>query len=133
MKLKDIIEKVVNDSSKEDKWGTDSSELLSLFGLHCYEVDYEVFQSAVKTFWIKKWLCTDTYVGYSVIVLNGEPVAVTRQTARKNDKDVFFLSADHASKMHSWLIEQVKTDFDLNCSDPEADWPFDPSAISHLE
>ncbi|MCW3783005.1 hypothetical protein [Defluviimonas salinarum] len=43
---------------------------------------------------IDKWICTDTRVGLELLLLNGEPVAVTWQSARKADKEMRFISAE---------------------------------------
>lgn len=76
----------------------------SALGMSCYTYDSSIAER-LKYVFLTKWLCTDTWVGVRVYFLDDVPVAVTNQTARKNDEEVEFISASDAERMQRFLIE----------------------------
>lgn len=67
--------------------------------------DYDSdFDKRLKKHWIHCWLCTDTHVGLAVYCLDGEPVAVSVQTARKCDEEIEFLSIEAIEKVRQFML-----------------------------
>ena len=104
MKLIDAINRVRRDKNNETLF--DIAELFAEFDLPWLYTDDHSF----KEYWLQVWLCTDTWVGTSVIFLNDQPVAVRTQNCRK------------CSSRYDWLSNQayelVRTEL-LRLSDKE--------------
>lgn len=62
------------------------------------------FNKRVRGYYLIKWLCTDTYVGYIVYYLDDEPVAVSWQSARKSDREYEFISKESAEKVRDFIL-----------------------------
>jgi hypothetical protein len=63
----------------------------------------EEFSKRVTCYSVQDWLCTDTVVGTFVYYMDGLPVALSIQTARKTDKEIWFLSKEAAQKMREFI------------------------------
>lgn len=109
MKIIDAIRNV--DKSKPHDW-IDGEELAVALDIHTYDYP-EDFMDRVKCYWLTNWLCTDTWVGMQVYYMDGEPVALTKQTGRKNGIRVFFTSAAAAEKVRAYLLTAIQTPYDL--------------------
>jgi hypothetical protein len=62
------------------------------------------FGERVKEHFIQKWICTDTWVGMKAYYFDGEPVAASYQSARKNDVRLEFLSKEAALKVRDFIL-----------------------------
>jgi hypothetical protein len=69
----------------------------------------EDFDERVRGHWLRKWYCTDTWVGLEVISFDGKPIAVTWQQARKCDKEIFFVSVEIARDFRKYLLSAEKS------------------------
>lgn len=103
MRLRDIFTRVIKD------------------GHNCTHADIDDFAKAamadvwigwnkqwnerVKGYWFVRWLCTDTWVGRRVYFLDGEPLAVSHQSARKSDEYIEFVSEEMAQKCRAFIFE----------------------------
>ena len=70
-------------------------------------VDYsEEFETRVEKFYVvgANWICTDTRVGLAVYMVDGEPVAISAQSARKSSEDVEFVSVEAAKKVREFIL-----------------------------
>lgn len=65
----------------------------------------EEWDKRVKGYWVQRWLCTDTWVGRRVYFLDGEPLAVSWQSARKSPEDIEFVSVEMADKCRKFIYE----------------------------
>lgn len=88
----------------------------------------EAFNKRVKVMPVNAWLCTDTMVGVNAYYLDGEFVALSFQSARKNDTDFKWTSVEAATKIQV-LIREIsagKEDFSfplINAEDEiSAEW-----------
>lgn len=94
----DFSGRVIEDAS----WLLEAEEIESmLYGHASYDygvsyVHYEAFQAAEKLTLVDldTWICTDTKVGFSILCLNGTPVALTWKSARKCDREFAFISEE---------------------------------------
>lgn len=105
MKWSEAIAKIDwNDPKQVDDW-TDITELVTELGYDYYDAYFygEEVQKRVKKVWLKRWLCTDTYVGAAAYFLDGELITISWQNARKNDENFHFVSADARSKMKDFV------------------------------
>ena len=81
------------------RWGDFCGEM----NLPEWDYDSDKFGSKVKEFYIVSWFCTDTIVGYSVITLDKEIIAVTSQSGRKGDKQVEYVSIEAFHKLRAFM------------------------------
>lgn len=58
-------------------------------------------------FFIKKWYCTDSYVGIRAYFLDDEFLAISNQIGRKMDEDFSFVSESLANKLKIYLESLV--------------------------
>lgn len=116
MKLIDALRKVVK--TKENTDDPDIDKFCSVAGISSYDVSYTEFTKHLKAYWLRCWLCTDTYVGIQAIYLDDELVAYTEQTARKNPYDVFFIGKAEADKTINFIRSIMESD-DNNIASPE--------------
>lgn len=72
---------------------------------------YESFWSndeRLKGYYLKVWLCTDTWVGQIAYFLDGEFVYLSTQSARKSDIDIEFVSQESAKKIEKYLRSLIE-------------------------
>lgn len=106
--IKDIIA-LVTKSEKSD-WKLGSWDLEDLFPDHVSHLRFNEeleseLQNNIKIFHVPSatWICTDTWVGLSVMYFKNEPVAVLFQSARKSGIDIKWLSPDYYKEVISFL------------------------------
>lgn len=99
-------------------WGADIGDFTSLFGLSYYGWCHE-FSLRMTKHWVTSWICTDTRVGLAVYCWDCVPVAISTQSARKNEEKISFLSKESADMVRSAIIELIGDDvFDVDVLDP---------------
>lgn len=100
MKLRDIIEQI-------DKTQTSSVEARKIFNAvdlsYSYDIDDDKLEERLRAYYVHKWYCTDTWVGYMLYFLDDEFVATSLQTARKNDTNFKFASKEAFEKVRKFL------------------------------
>lgn len=114
MTYKEIIQEAKNKLNTLDNLVDDSVDISDLAqALNVYTfLDYS---DRLQRVFVKVHLCTDTWVGESVIFLDGEAVCICKQSARKSDKEYYFISEESINKIYSLLrIEPVQPYIDLN-------------------
>jgi hypothetical protein len=100
MKLRDLIARA---DPAEATTNYDPDLFCAALGVEPLGYD-ETFIARVTSVFVQKWLCTDTWVGLQVHYLDGEPVAVSWQNARKSDIELWFVSANAAERMRGFLL-----------------------------
>lgn len=104
MKLIDVAESI--DKSKNNQEYVDISKV-------CEELSIDFFgwieQDRLTAFWIGKWMCTDSYVGYRMYFLDDEPVAVSTQTGRKSDEQFEWFGEEAAQRVQEYLLSIIPT------------------------
>lgn len=70
-----------------------------------YDEDAWEKQTSVTQYWYTKWMCTDTWVGGSFIFLYDKPIAVTWQSARKSNEEIFFFSREDKQALYNFFAE----------------------------
>jgi hypothetical protein len=88
MRLKEVLEKV--DRSQANTYSACISEFCDALGITDILGWSEEFSKRVKKHYLIKWYCTGTWVGVCVYYMDGIPVAISTQTARKSDVDYKF-------------------------------------------
>lgn len=99
--LRELIAKIDLNAEYND-WA-DKEMFSGALGLNCWGYD-NIFDKAVKRYWLNSWVCTDTRVGTAAYFLNNELVAVSHQQARKSDCVVQFVSNEAANKMREFIL-----------------------------
>lgn len=114
MKLKELINRVDKSKQFEDE--------VSIYEIgekefNLYNLDYNIIQDKLISFWLGNWYCTDSYVGYKVYFFDNKPVAVSSQTGRKMDEKIEWLSKESYKLVKEYvltfLIEQEDESFKL--------------------
>lgn len=108
MKLKDAVRLV--DRSEENSTHADIDEFSRAVNADVYIGWSGVWNSRVKGYWLIRWMCTDTWVGKRVYFLDDKPVAVSMQTARKNDEYIEFLDKESAESIREFIFELNEVD-----------------------
>ena len=103
MKMRDLINAV--DRSEKNFTSADIDDFCRELNLNEYPGWNQQFEDAVKGYWLIKWLCTDTWVGYAVYYMDNEPIAISVQTARKNPTAYEFVSLEAATKLRKFILE----------------------------
>jgi hypothetical protein len=62
----------------------------------------------LKCYFIKKWYCTDSYVGMRAYFLDGNLVAISSQIGRKMDEEFHFMSDEYAKIVKTYLQSLVE-------------------------
>lgn len=95
MLLKELIETL--DKSDTNKQEVDIYDLEGLlndyFSINTY-LDKSKTNTRVTCYWLGKWLCTDTHVGYRVYFLDDKLLALSYQPARKSDETFTFANKE---------------------------------------
>jgi hypothetical protein len=84
------------------------SNLFNIFDLYWSE------DERLKCYFIKKWYCTDSYVGLRAYFLDGEFVAISNQTGRKSCEDFTFTSLESSKKVRDYLLSLVDGENKIN-------------------
>ena len=87
---------------------------LSDFNLSdCYaKFDYRTFGQRVTTADLITWLCTDTQVGLYAYYFDNELVAISYQSARKSDLNLFWVSTELREKMREFVLSLYTSEQD---------------------
>lgn len=111
MKLIDALKLV--DRSEQNEGSLEWFHFIESLSINVYNVPND-FYERVKTYWVMKWLCTDTWVGLQAIYLDGELVGMIWQPARKGEVDFQFVSAEVARKIRDYILSaNPVTEFSL--------------------
>lgn len=105
MKLKDLIENV--DRSESNSNWIDINDIANALGISAGYLEDE--NQDLKEYWIFSWLCTDTYVGYSVVFINDKPLALVWQSGRKNDRQYSFVSEEAVDEARNYIFSLMKS------------------------
>lgn len=102
MKLREVIERVRQ---------TEDNSAAPRLDEFCAALDVEEFSSfdaefdlRVKGYYLKKWLCTDTFVGTVVWFFDGVPAAVSHRPARKSDTQYALVSEEKARELRKFIL-----------------------------
>lgn len=101
MRLIDALTNVIK--TKENEGNIDSYEFGASVGIHD-STPWREFDDAVKSYWLSKHCCTDTWVGDAAVYLNNKLVAMTSQDARKSDYNIYYLNKECADEMRNFII-----------------------------
>ena len=117
MTLRELLSKIVKSDKNED-----SLDLSNLFN-DLYpndEIDYDLcckldleLNKRLKSYWVKVWYCTDTYVGYKAYFLDNELVCTSYQSGRKDSLDFEYVSQETTLKLKNFLSVLIKVKKDI--------------------
>lgn len=123
MKLLEALKNV--DQSEDNSQWVDVEELCRALGIDSWLAERpEDADTRLKRFWLKKWYCSDTWVGITAIFFDGELVGMTEQVARKADMDFTWVNRESADKVWDYLRPKLsKVDGYISTTDeiPETD------------
>jgi hypothetical protein len=84
----------------------------SALGLSYYCSYDDTISQRLKYVFLTKWICTDTWVGTRVYLLDDIPVAISYQSGRKNPECVDFLSQADVVRMRNFIFSLMQADDD---------------------
>lgn len=101
----------------EQQRGVDLDTLCQDLDINYYDLDHDWSQIDKRFSHVifDSWMCWDTPVGKSLVFFDGDPVAITSQTARKSDVEVFWLGRKNAIRIREFLLSLISFDFDQSC------------------
>jgi hypothetical protein len=103
--LRKIISEL--DKTKEElESGVDWEGISSEFNL---DISWSE-DTRLKAYFIKRHYCTDTYVGIRVYFLDGELVAISRQSGRKADESFTFIDIESSRRLRDYLVSLMKVE-----------------------
>lgn len=70
----------------------------------CY-MNWNKFNARFSSYWIRKWICTDSWVGTRLLTLDGVAVAIINQEGRKCSADVEYISKVKYNDVKRALLE----------------------------
>lgn len=93
MKIRELLKRLKTPTMDERKYSSIPDTFFEELKLEVYYYDLEpkLVNNGFYEVPIAEWLCTDTYVGYKAIYYNETPLAITYQSARKNDTNYYWL------------------------------------------
>jgi len=81
-----------------------------------YSCDIEYDNFKVYEFYFGPWYCTDSWVGWSAIIFNGEVVAVSYQPGRKSSQEIEWVSKSGYNEVKEHLLSISDKGVDtINC------------------
>ena len=107
------LKKLISEIDFNNKYVEDSPDwetLSSIFNI--YDLSWRE-DTRLKCYFIKKWYCTDSYVGIRAYFLDNEFIAISNQTGRKMDEEFSFVSKEVGLKLKTYL-ESLVEDQDSN-------------------
>lgn len=110
MRLSDILERL---KTEESKW-TDIEVLIDATGIPSYLVNFRFDISAPftsKAF--VQWRCSDTDVGWKVIYMMDDPVALSFQRFRKSSNEITWIGAG-CDTVKEWALSNLEFDKTAN-------------------
>ena len=105
------IRKIISEIDKTKEFEPSWEELADIFNVNDL---YWSDDTRLKCYFIKKWYCTDSYVGTRVYFLDDEFVAISNQMGRKMNEDFSFVSEKLANKLKIYLESLVENKFNLS-------------------
>ena len=109
MTLKEIAEKI--DKSEKNRDYISFDALLYEFNMQEFYIDYDEPEAKrLEAYWIGHWYCTDSWVGYRMYFLDGEPVGVSTQKGRKCEEMFEWFSNEAADKVRDLLYKLCNAD-----------------------
>ena len=113
--MKTTLRKLISEIDFNNKFIQDTpnwEELSDIFGINNL---YYSEDERLKVYFIKKWYCTDSYVGLRAYFLNGVFVATSYQSGRKSSEDFCFVSKALALDLKNYLFEiSIKEEIEPN-------------------
>lgn len=103
MKLKELIEKLDKSDANESWISINDDDLRQELGLPSGWVNTEAKDIQLKAYFLFKWYCTDSYVGYRGYFLNDELVAVSTQMGRKCSEVFEWVSTELYKKTKEYI------------------------------
>lgn len=103
--MKTTLRKLISeiDKSKEDH--IDWEVLSNIFDIHDL---YYSEDTRLKCYFIKKWYCTDSFVGIRAYFLDDEFICLSNQTGRKMKQEFSFVSRESALKLKDYLESLIE-------------------------
>lgn len=105
MKLLEMM--LLVDKSEDNKASAAYEGFCNFFNIECDWQQYDAFENRVQAFYLRKWYCTDTWVGTVVYLLDNEVVAVSNQEGRKCPMVFEFVNKPSAIKLKTFLLSLV--------------------------
>ena len=106
------------DTNESNKCDIDFGVVCNSFNMDHYDLNSSIYDSSVshplKCYWLKKTLCTDTWVGIRVYVFAGTVVGYSNQDARKSTEFITWKNEKTKNVVGDWLLTLIdKNEWDI--------------------
>ena len=112
MKMRDILNTMKSyEEYKANKRVFDYGDIVefeSQLNTGTYIGYHKEFEERVEQFPINTWICTDTEVGLYCYFFDGEFIALSFQSGRKNDVNFYWKSNAAAEKVRNFILDLYK-------------------------
>lgn len=106
MKIKDLIYNVKKSDLNKD-W-VDPEVFQHDLRFDNPSFNYEKVAERMTCYFAGSWYCTDSAVGTRVYFLDDQPVALSFQSGRKSDENIYFTSKETAVKVREFLLSCIE-------------------------
>lgn len=103
MKLK-LLNALANVDRSQPSQYVDSSELGAALSIDFYCGIPVAYEERVKSYWLIKWRCTDTWVGLQALFFDDELMGRIWQDARKSPVSIAFVSNESAHRLRDYML-----------------------------
>jgi hypothetical protein len=117
MKYIDALNNV--DRSRDNSSWINSELFAQALGIYGHLGSPDDFDDRMKSYWLVKWYCTDTWVGTRAVFFDDELIGSIEQVGRKYPEEVKFISKEVAQKLREYLLAATMVDFSIIDSDME--------------
>lgn len=102
--------KALQNVDKSTSYECDYEDLCSALGRTSEHIDYDKYSEGLKSYFFRRWVCTDTFVGESAFYLFDKLVGYSIKTYGKATTEFFFLTKDLAEEVNNFVTSCETTD-----------------------
>lgn len=118
--IKEALDKLIKSDEYEERW-ISLDDLCKEFEIYDY-VEQNQDSPRFRVYFLHKWYCTDSWVGYRAWFLDEELIAVTQQVGRKYDEEFHWVSKEAFEKAFDVIMSlHKKKEFHIKLME-DKDW-----------
>lgn len=132
MTILELAARIDKSLKNEDEWFIFDGILENEFGI--FDIIQAEKNTRLKSYWLQRWLCTDTYVGRKLYFFDDKFVAMSYQSGRKQDKNFYWVSNENFKEVRDYMLslaepEELKPENLLIDEDLQEEFEFDKERI----
>ena len=132
MKILELAARIDKSLKNEDEWFIFGGILEQEFGI--FDIIQAEKNTRLKSYWVKKWLCTDSDVGRKLYFFDDKFVATSNQSGRKNPEYFAWVSKKDFNEVKNYMLsllepEELTSDSLITEEDLLKEFEFDKERI----